>query len=243
MEGLKCPACQAPVKLSYVIADKDRTTWCFCKCGSVFHQKKLEQDYWIKEYHPKYKDWKGIKERYEYIERIYLPIAEELTYGRSFLDVGFGLDFHICNLAKRGWRTTGIDLYVDGYIKDDFETYDFKDDKFDLINMGNVLGAFKEPIRAIYKAWNLLKSDGFLLIMSPDGEFIYEKGMFGFGNWQWEENWVIFSHRQLLKILESLNFDIILKHKNTQKRMLGWNYHHTLAQKRGDYGETNVKSR
>lgn len=232
MEGLKCPVCSTDVKLSFQIADKDRTDWIFCKCGSIFHQKALVDEYWMQEYHPRYLEWKAIEKRYEYIERVYLPLVEELTYGRNFLDVGYGADFHIRNLAQRGWKSNGVDLYVDGYLKDDFEGHDFKDEKFDFILFSNVLGAFKNPIKAIYKTWELLNSGGLVLIMSPDAEFVYEKGMFEFGNWQWQEQWIIFSMRQLIKILETLNFEIIVKHKNSEKRMLGWNYFNILTQKR-----------
>lgn len=234
IEGLKCPACNKDVKLSFQIADVDKTDWIFCSCGSVFHQKKLDEAYWFNKYLPDYKEWKAIQERYAYIERLYLPIIEELTYGRKFLDVGFGVDYHIQNLYKRGWIANGIDITNadSNYITGDFEKYDFKDEKFDFIKLGNVIGAFKEPIKALYKTKELLRNKGLVLILSPDAEFIYQKGMFNWGNWQWQENWLIFSEKQMLRTLDMLGFDIILRHKNTEKRFMSWNYYHILAQKR-----------
>jgi len=233
LEGLKCPACDSPVRLSFTIADVDRTEWIFCACGSVFHQKQLEPEYWDKEYLPKYRQWKSLKERFDYIEKIYLPIVEELTLGRRFLDVGFSVDHHIQSMQERGWLANGIDIIPNEYITGNFETHEFEaKDKFDFIKMGNVIGGFKEPLKALYKTKELLHNGGMVLIMAPDAELIYQKGMFDWGNWQWKENWVIFSEKQMLRILDLMGFNVILRHKNTGKRFISWNYFHILAQKR-----------
>lgn len=231
IEGLKCPACNSNVKLSFTIADEEKSDWIFCSCGSVFHQKKLDPDYWEKEYLPNYRGWKAIKDRYEYIEKVYIPIVEELTYGRKFLDIGFGTDYHIRNLRERGWFTQGIDLFKSEYLVGDFETYKF-DEKYDLIKLGNVIGAFQEPLKALYKIKELLNPSGLVLILAPDAELIYQKGMFSWGNWNWKENWIVFSEKQMLKILDAMGFDVILRHKNTEKRFMGWNFYHILAQRR-----------
>lgn len=232
MEGLKCPACNAKVKLSFTIADMDRSDWIFCSCGSVFHQKQLDKEYWKREYAPKYREWKCLRERYAYIERVYLPIVEELTLLRRFLDVGFGAEYHIQNMENRGWLTQGIDIVDNDYITADFEEHDFGLDRFDFIKMGNVIGCFKEPLKGLYKAKELLNDKGLVLIMAPDAELIYQKGMFDWGNWQWQENWIVFSERQMLKILDVMGFDVIVRHKQTSKRFISWNYFHILAQKR-----------
>lgn len=234
LEGIRCPACEREVKLSFTIADEEKTPWCFCSCGSVFHQKLIDKKIFNEEWLKKYSEWKALKERYEYTERVYLPLVEELTYGRRFLDVGFGLDHHITNLSKRGWVTQGIDLISNPYITADFETHDFKNEKYDFIHMGQVLESFTEPIKALYKAKELLRKDGLILITSPDAELIYSIGMWKFGNWNPNEKWIMFGETQIKKILDKLGFNIIISHKNTEQRFMAWNTWHILAQKKDE---------
>ncbi len=94
VEGISCPACNEPVKLSFTIADEEKTEWIFCSCGSVFHQKKIDKAHFDDKFIKFYKEYRSVQERYEYLERVYLPLIEEMTYGRRFLDVGFGLPYH-----------------------------------------------------------------------------------------------------------------------------------------------------
>lgn len=234
LEGIKCPACQSECKLSFTIADEEKTDWVFCSCGSVFHQKKIDKKVWDAEWLKKYSDWKAIEERYEYLRRVYIPIAEELTYGRRFLDVGFGCDYHIKGLSERGWITDGIDIIPNDHITGDFETHNFGNEKYDFILMGQVLESFENPIKAIYKAKELLMPKGLLMVVSPDAELIYQVGMWRFGNWNAKEKWILFSEQQIRKILDVLGFDIVVCHKNREQRFMNWNCYHLIAQKRSE---------
>lgn len=227
---IRCPACMTECKLSFSIADEKRTEWIFCKCGCVFHQGRVDKAIFNEEYHKKVTEFKALPERCEYIMRQYLPIVRELTYGRKFLDVGHGFDSFIEPLKKDGWIVDGIDLMAHGYIVGDFETYNFKT-KYDFILMSRVLESFHNPIKALYKAKELLNKNGVLLIITPDAELIYEKGMFDFGNWNPNDKSIIFSESQLRKILETLQFKVILCRKDTERRGLGWNHVHFLVQR------------
>lgn len=232
LEGVKCPACNENCKLAFDIADAETTNWIFCACGSIFHQRALDKAYFNAEYLSKYKEWKGIEHRYEYLERIYLPLVEELTYGRRFLDVGMGCDYHVKNLEDRGWITTGIDLIPNDQITGDFETYDFKKEKFDFLLMAQVIESFKDPMKALYKAKELLLPQGILMLTGADAELIYKIGMWHFGNWNSKEKWLIFSEKQMKRVLDLLGFNVIVSHKNTEHRFMAWNTFHILAQKR-----------
>jgi SAM-dependent methyltransferase len=231
-KDLHCPSCGEDVKLSFVMADEEKTTWIFCSCGTVFHQKQVDKAYFDEKYLNKYLDYKAFDERQDYLERLYVPLIEELTYGRRFLDVGFGSDYHLVSLRTRGWVTNGIDLIENKYIKGDFETYDFKNDRYDLILMGQVLGSFANPMKAIFKAKSLLMPNGVLMITAPDTDIMYAHGMFAFGNWNPKEKWVMFSENGIRKILESMNFKVILTRKDMERRLIGWNHYHVIAQKR-----------
>lgn len=225
-----CPACMSECKLSFAIADTERTEWIFCKCGTVFHQGRVDKSIFNEDYHKKVTEFKALPERCDYIMRQYLPIVRELTYGRYFLDIGYGFNYHIETLKKDGWITDGIDLLPHGYIEADFETHKFKT-TYDFILMSRILESFHNPIKSLYKAKELLNNNGVMLIITPDAELIYEKGMFDFGNWNPNDKSIIFSERQLKKILETIGFKVILSRKDTERRGLGWNHVHMLVQK------------
>ena len=230
IDAIVCPICLSPCKLSFTIADEQKTDWIFCNCRCIFHMNKVDKSIFDEEYHKKVLDFKALPERCEYLMRQYLPIVRELTYGRKFLDVGYGFDYHLVNLKKDGWITNGIDLLNHGYICDDFETHDFKANRFDFILMSRVLECFHNPIKALYKAKELLAINGVLLIITPDSELVYERGMFEFGNWNPTDKSVIFSELQLKKVLETLGFKVILSRKDTERRGLGWNHVHVMVQ-------------
>lgn len=232
LEGVKCPACSEECKLSFVIADEEKTDWIFCSCGSIFHQRLIDKGYFNQDYISRLREWKSIQYRYEYLERVYLPIIEELTYGRRFLDVGMGCNYHVKNMIERGWIASGIDLIPNDQITGDFETHDFKNEKYDFILMGQVLDSFHSPLKAIYKAKELLLKDGLLMITSADAELVYKIGMWNFGNWNAKERWIIFSETQMTRILDMMGFNVILSHKNLSHRFMAWNTFHMIAQKR-----------
>lgn len=231
IEGLSCPACSRPVKLSFTIADEEKTEWIFCACSSVFHQKQIDKKHFDKKYLENYLEHKGLDQRHDYIAKVYFPIIEESQHGRRFLDVGFGSDRLIKTATERGWIATGIDLVPNAYIQSDFETYDFKNEKYNLIFMGNVIECFKDPIKAIYKAKELLMKDGILFIIGSDAELIFSIGMWEFGNWNSKEKWLIFGETQMRKTLETLGFKVIVSRKNLEKRFISWNQYHIIGQK------------
>lgn len=230
-----CPACASECKLSFQVADEKATDWVFCKCGTIFQcDKKTDKKHFNLEYLTKYTDYKELKARAEYFMRVYLPMVRELTYGRRFLDVGNAFDYNVNYLSDDGWVTESIDLIAEaGGLTGDFEKHDFKNKRYDFILMGRVLEAFENPIRALLKAKELLLPKGVIAIVTPDAEIVYEKGMFEFGNWNPDDKWIIFSETQLGKILTTLGFKVIMSRKDTERRGIGWNHVHIIAQKVG----------
>ena len=233
LEEVKCPACGSECKLSFTIADEARTDWVFCLCRTIFKLDKTDKAHFDEAYLKRYTDYKALPARYDYFMRLYLPLVRELTYGRRFLDVGHGVDYQIRALEADGWIAEGIDLMPNEWIEGDFEKHDFKVKQYDFILMGRVLEAMHNPIKALLKAKELLSLGGVLAITTPDAELVYQKGMFEFGNWNPEDKWIIFGETQLKKILETLGFKVILSRKDTERRGVGWNHFHIIAQKVG----------
>lgn len=231
VEIVRCPACLSECKMSFQVADAETTEWVFCVCGSLFQPDKIDKAHFDEDYLKKYVDYKALPERADYFMRLYLPLVRELTYGRRFLDVGFGFEYHMKSLTADGWIVDGIDLVPNDWITGDFEKHEFKNMQYDFVHMGRVLEAFHNPVKAIVKAKELLSPGGVLAIVTPDAELVYTGGMFAFGNWNPKDKGIIFSETQLKKTLETLGFRVILSRKDTERRGIGWNHMHVIAQK------------
>ena len=228
---IKCPVCRRQISVKYRIGwDGEVVDWFHCFCGTVFHTRGIDKSYFNEAYLKKWQEMKEVEERFEYLTRTYLPLIEDLTYGRKFLDVGFTLPIHIKNLAKRGWITTGIDLIKNDYITGDFEEYKFPD-KFDFILFGHCLESFNRPFEAIKKAYDLLNNYGVLMITTPNPEIILMTGLREFGHWNYKEKWIFISKHKLKEMVCKVGFKWVLARRNISQRYVSWNDLHLILQK------------
>lgn len=227
-----CPVCNSKVITKYDVTalDKKEIEWGHCICGAIFHTKGIDKSFFDEKYLKAWQEIKGLPERFDYLMRVYLPLIEDLTYGRKFLDVGFTLNYHIKNLARRGWVATGIDLIENDYVIGDFEDYKFPD-KFDFINFGHCLETFLKPIEAIKKAYDLLDDNGVLMIATPNPEIIFTVGIGNFGHWDYKEKHIFISKQELENIARRVGFDIVLSRRNFSQRFIMYNDLHLILQK------------
>ncbi len=229
---IKCPICKRRISVKYKVDNAGEIVeWYHCFCGTIFHNKGINKNYFDKAYQEKWMQMKEVEKRFDYLMRTYLPFIEDLTYGRKFLDVGFTLPYHIKLLARRGWITTGIDLIENEYIKGDFEKFDFKANKFDFILFGHCLESFIKPVEAIEKAYNLLNPQGILMITTPNPELIFLDGLKEFGHWMHKEKWIFISKEQLKKMICKIGFKWVLGRRNISQRYIVWNDIHVILQK------------
>ena len=239
-DEIRCKICERLVYYKFQIKGKDglESMWLHCSCGCMFNLLEVDKkEVFNEEYKKTYEGLKSIKDRFNYYIRTYIPLIEELTYGRKFLDVGFCLDYNILKMRERGWLATGIDLIKSPYITGDFENHGFGRERFDLIWFGDVLQCFNEPVKAIYKAYNLLQPRGLLFICTPNTDLLLENIVLDWGHWDMQENRCFFSEEGLLNVLAradrdvSGKFNVIMKHSTVSKRFISWNNIHLLAQK------------
>ena len=191
----------------------------------------VDKRYFGEIYLKRWKKMEGLKERYDYLYRVYIPLIEELTFGRKSLDVGFTLDYGIEVLKKRGWITSGLDLVPNDYIVGDFEKLEIPE-TFDLITMGHCLESFEKPIRALAKAYSLLNYDGLLLITTPNPEMIFNIGFQQFNNFDYKQNHMLIGKAKLEDICKRIGFEIILSHRNISPRHIQKNDLHLLLQRK-----------
>ena len=249
-----CPICGISTTYMYKVCEVDKNivgTWRKCQCGIIFQEELPIHDCYNKVYRKKYEDAKEAKQRITHAAYVFSPLIEETTYGRMMLDVGFNTSHIMDYFKERGWLTWGIDCNKDlvgekNIYKGNFETYDFSpniteeklkelgikkvDRTFDLIWMSHVLEHFNDPLAALAKARDLLAPTGVIYIAVPDIDFITKTGIPRYPHWKKNEHYIMWTERALVRELERLGFDIIMKRRNISERFVSHHDVQILAQ-------------
>jgi SAM-dependent methyltransferase len=238
-EPVLCPICRDLMNLSikiYTDQSKERKTlWYQCFCGCIFNPRQnTDFSKYIKELSRggwKHKDWM------EYFVHVYFPLIEEMTYGRKILEVGYALPYILRLARDRGFICTGMDKHVARHsergiecIEDDFEEHEFKHRKYDLIWFGEVIQQFKDPIKAMQKAWSLLRPEGVVFVSSPEVSLISKTGMLQWGHWDLR-NHIMFTGERFKTEMERIGFKTILLRQNESKRFFSMNEFHYIGQR------------
>lgn len=254
--NLRCPLCVEIVHSQYGLTNVEggQANWYHCRCGFMFHNTSTDlTKVYTKEYRTKREDLKFIKDRLHYYIRMYAPIIEEHTYGRRMLDVGYTTPILMQEFERRGWLTCGVDIIPsDDYLTADFmsdefdrmlSTYDDKGnlasrERFDLIWMGDFLQCVKDPVKAIYKAYDLLRPNGILVIITPNTDLIRRNVIPAWGHWSMEDNQSFINERILREALTKCDASfngrmeiLYLDKSNQSNRFPSWNNMHCIAQK------------
>lgn len=234
MQETRCRVCNKRVQVKYTLKSPkgEEIVYFFCPCGTVFHNKEIRKDGFEPKYLEDIRDCKFFKERVDYFRRTYMPFIEEQTYGRECLDIGFGFAENIIDMQERGWVMEGIDLIKNDYITGDFESYDFKERKYDLIIMSHVIQACNDPMKALEKVVGLLKGGGLLFLVAPDSSLLLQTGYADFGHWSAEAR-TIFSLSNIVLELTRLGMEQepLLRVQNFSKRFLYYNDFHLIMKK------------
>lgn len=249
----RCKLCDQIVYQNYKLTTSEHL-WYHCACGCMFHDDKTSaEEVFTPEKIGKLKEIKEYEERAKYFARVYGPLIEERIYGRKMLEVGFGMDVLLKEWERRGWVVEGIDVCPNSYISGNFESYDFwkeGHDRYDLIWMGDVLQCFQDPVKAIYKAYNLLNPNGLLFICTPNTNLMRKNRITGWGHWDQKENKQFISVDILKDILarcdESLTGRVKVIYEDdhvTSKRFITYSNMHILAQKQKieDYAPAEIE--
>ena len=252
-----CPVCGVATSYSYDIEEGETglsAAWYRCGCGVIFQENFPAADCYDEKYAEDYIKMKEADVRQTHAARTYAPLIEELTYGRTMLDVGFATGRNMKFFEDRGWITFGIDVNpsIAGkgqFYKGDFSTYDFNiplvndqlkaiageagkiERKFDLIWMSHVLEHFNDPIGVINKAKDLLTETGVLYIAVPDAEFINKMGVAGFPHWKKREHYTIWTEPALKREVERTGMKVVMSRRNFAQRFASWFDIQLIAQK------------
>jgi SAM-dependent methyltransferase len=203
-----------------------------CNCGTIWHEEPVLTKIFNEEYLKKFREAKFFQEKINQVRRTYLPIIEEHLYGRESFDIGFLFPENIVDMRERGWLADGIDLMKNDYLTGDFESFDFKGRKYDLIIMNHVLASMKNPIEALRKACGLLRGGGLLFLAGPDTNLCLSVKYSEFGHWYPENKTMLTMERTIDECVKAGMEKIpLVSIQNMSKRFMYSNDYHLIMKK------------
>lgn len=237
-----CPLCNSTLHNKIIVGNEETglVPWYLCQCGYMFNLVAVKrEEVFNEEYLVECANRKGANDRILYYARLYFPLIEELTYGRRALDVGCANGVLVDELRRRGWLAAGIDLADTGHIKGDFEVYDFKGERFDLILMMDVVQSFFDVLAGLKKAVSLLRPNGILFIVTPNTDLMRRDIIARFGHFDMDVNRSFINEKILNDAMIKACPDFSARMNlivgipdNVSQRFLSWNNMHMMYQKR-----------
>jgi len=158
----------------------------------------------------------------------YAKIISKFTTPGKLLDVGCAAGFYIKGFEESGWECIGVEPNetIASYgrkelnlniVTGDLESFQ-TDEKFDLVNLIEVIGSFHDLSKAMLKVQYLVKKDGLVLVESWD----YRSKVARLFGKSWHEycppsviNW--FSDKSLAELFKTYGFDLVKTGKPSKK--------------------------
>ena len=190
MKDNVCTICGSNLNILYLNKNpKNSNSVNILKCKNCDH--KFQQDYdkeYVDEYYSYYKDLinKNREDIFSYenkisykkIFRVFENHINKYNLEKSILDVGSGYGELVNYANENKWKATGIELSKDALkiankyhinIKNlSIEDNYFKDKKYSIITLTEVIEHVDEPNKLILHISNLLSSNGMLYITTPN---------------------------------------------------------------------------
>lgn len=164
-------------------------------------------------------DLEGYKEDEEKLRRRFgrlIQIIKRYKKSGKVLDVGAGFGLFTSILLSKGKFTIGIiepenllhyiNILKHKVYRTSFEQFKGKKKTYDIIIMMDVLEHFSNPIANLEKAKSLLKSDGILVVQTPNYKSLMAKICLEWAWWMVEDHKFFFSPKSIKLVLEKAGF-------------------------------------
>ena len=101
----KCPVCSGISLFVYEMKQQNNEigVWCQCSCGVVFENVKHSKSPYSEKELKDLNEAKEIGNRYFHYIKVYFPMIEELTMGRTMLNFGDRSGYIGSYASARGW--------------------------------------------------------------------------------------------------------------------------------------------
>ena len=166
--------------------DQSNKIYVCKKCGHVFNNPRphMESIHEFYSQEGKTNSWMGEKEQEKSWDNLSLRrLKKILTFKKSgrLLDVGCGTGRFINAARKVGFNVQGIeisesaidiakDLYGLDLLSGDLNSFDFGNEKFDIITLWHSLEHVPYPGRTLVKIKSILNVDGYIVIAVPNDD-------------------------------------------------------------------------
>lgn len=188
---MKCPACAGEARLLVEgrLLPAGLGVFQCGECELDFFEEALDDDYWsVPAQNEIYSDGAVAEERSAFFERVLDEIGSLVQPG-ELLDVGAGKGEFARLAVRRGWRASVVEpssevtrgLESDGIARVfncAFEDHT-GDDAYDCITFLDILEHTKNPKALISKAVSHLRSNGILVVLTPDGGSLLRRSFIG----------------------------------------------------------------
>lgn len=223
----QCPLCSSHEQ-SFLFKDFEGSGFVRCmECGLVFQNPRMildyEKDYWSMSKDPdgKLRDLMSNEERKFKVKNRYL---KEIKYvnsmpGGNILDAGCGPGFFLAELNDN-WNKYGIEKsqYNVDYIKKIFpminvdigllENMPYNNDYFDIVYCFQVIEHIQNPVQIIKEIGRVCKSDGIIIISTPNIESFCAKRFKGNYRLLGAPHIIMWSHKTIKQLLDIIGFKV-----------------------------------
>lgn len=174
-----------------------------------------------------YTDYEEDKKAMETVFLNYLEEISKLTAGRNIIDVGAATGYFLDLARRSGWKTNGVEISVyaakivgeKGHkiFLGSLEKLNIAE-KYDVVTMWDVLEHLVSPKEYLKSIYNILNSEGLLVINTVDRSSFWAKIL----GKRWQaivppEHLFYYSPKSLSKLLEQTGFKIIKQAKIGKK--------------------------
>lgn len=231
----RCPICDAFSTYMHYMRDaksKLESLWYQCNCGTLWQKDRAKNIYEDSYFNAIEGTHIKVSDCLNYSAKLYLPIIEEMIYGRKVLHVSLINDCQQIPFDERGWIFESIDLWNrKATLRNNVENHKFKY-KFNMIWMPMVLECLEKPKETLLKLSETLVEDGILFIETPDTSYLSTRSPMSFVHWKKEHNNVMWNRHKLQEYLETIGFDVVMNRRNYEQRFMFVDTTHIIAQKR-----------
>lgn len=242
-----CPLCNEPQDLIVnghipaedpkklqVVKDKG---YSFCNCRNIFYTdwSNIRQGVYDEAYTEKYKGSNIDRAIKQYWESYSDQIIRNTPVHGKVLEVGCINPILLDQFANTGFQTYALDIIEHDFkghqnLAYDFENFD-SPVKFDVVWASHVFEHFKDPVKAVETANNILNKGGLLFVSMPDPYFIDWRSPYSWGHWHLFEHHILWDMDSFAKVLKEKGFEIVFAKHNVGLGFICWSDFHILARK------------
>lgn len=223
----KCPICFFEGKIAVKPFIENRELLLCPNCLAEFVYPQLEHSEIKKMYERQYSYWTGASSMADSSKKAtfdsYLQQLKIYKNTGTLLDIGTGTGLFLEQAAKENFNVFGIEPAENASLaaknkigtakihSGTLEDCGFSKEKFDIITVCDVLEHIKDPVNTLKLSSELLKKDGYIMVIMPDNRSFISYFLKSARKEYKLEHLYYFNRKTIEKIFESAGLKVIFK--------------------------------